>query len=379
VTADSGSSAASDADLESAELTDAAVRNRELIARLAARRAASGLSQARVAELMQTSQSAVARLESGQHDAQLSTVTRYADALGLSLDFAEDTGTPTGSNSSANPGAEAAQASPEPPVSSGQQQDAPRPAGTRPKGRPGRKPNRSMPTVVTETPGKPDSDYLLTWRQRKVLQLIRDSVAERGYPPSMREIGEATGLTSTSSVSYQLSSLQRKGYLQRNIGRPRAAEVRLPGDSTVHTETSQAEDETAGMPRANVVLHEAVYVPLVERIDAGEPILAMRNVKDAFALPRKLVGQGTLFLLQVTGDSMINAAITDGDWVVVRQQALARDGDLVAVDIDGVATVRTYKPSDGHVWLIPAHPEDKPTLCDKAAILGRVVTVLRRV
>jgi len=164
-----------------------------------------------------------------------------------------------------------------------------------------------MPVVVPETPGKPDPGHVLTWRQRKILRAIRESVQRRGYPPSMLEIGEAVGLTSTSSVSYQLSILQRKGYLHRDVGRARTMELRLPG--------------RPGIPGLDIPSQEA---------------------------------EGTLFLLKVIGDSMINAAIADGDWVVVRQQD-AQDGDIVA------ATVHT------------------PILGDEANIIGRVVAVLRRV
>jgi repressor LexA len=356
-TAESGPDVAPDAGPDPVELTDATARPRELVGRLASRRVALGLSQAQVAELMQTSQSAIARLESGQRDAQLSTLARYAEALGLSLDFTEDTRTRTG-DSSDDTG-----------------------DGIRPRGRPGRKPKRASPTpmVAADARGKPSVDQVLTWRQRKVLQLIRDSIEERGHPPSMREIGEAAGLTSTSSVSYQLSVLERKGFLHRDVSGPRTVNVQLPDHWGAPAEPDWKEEETSGVSGANIVLHEAVFVPLVGQVEAGEPILAQRNVKDAFALPRMLVGQGPLFVLQVTGDSMINAGITDGDWVVVRQQADARDGDLVAVNIDGVTVVRTYKWGDGQVWLIPAHPEDTPTLCDKASILGRVVTVIRKV
>ena len=177
----------------------------------------------------------------------------------------------------------------------------------RPKGRPGRKPKGSMPVVVPETPGKPDPGHVLTWRQRKILRAIRESVQRRGYPPSMLEIGKAVGLTSTSSVSYQLSILQRKGYLHRDVGRARTMELRLPG--------------RPGIPGLDIPSQEA---------------------------------EGTLFLLKVIGDSMINAAIADGDWVVVRQQD-AQDGDIVA------ATAHT------------------PIVRDEASIIGRVVAVLRRV
>jgi len=234
--------------------------------------------------------------------------------------------------------------------------------------------------VVPETPDKPDPDHVLTWRQRKVLQVIRDSVQKRGYPPSMREIGEAVGLTSTSSVSYQLSTLQRKGYLHRDVGRPRTVEVRLPGHPAVrpgeHNREAEAEVTADGL---DIPSQEATYVPLVGRIAAGIPILAEEQVEDILPLPRQLVGEGTLFMLNVAGDSMINAAIADGDWVVVRQQEDAEIGEIVAAMVDGDATVKTLKRSDGHVWLMPHNPAYTPILGDDAKILGKVVAVLRRV
>ena len=252
----------------------------------------------------------------------------------------------------------------------------------RPKGRPGRKPKGSVPVVIPETPDRPDPDHVLTWRQRKVLQVIRESVQKRGYPPSMREIGEAVGLTSTSSVSYQLSTLQRKGYLHRDVGRPRTVEVRLPGHPAVRPDPDREDSEASEIPGIDIPSQEAIYVPLVGRIAAGGPILAEQSVEDVFPLPRQLVGEGTLFLLKVAGDSMRDAAITDGDWVVVRQQPDARNGDIVAAMLDGdtpEATVKTFKQSDGHVWLIPHNPAYTPILGDEATILGRVVAVLRRV
>jgi repressor LexA len=253
----------------------------------------------------------------------------------------------------------------------------------RPKGRPGRKPKGSVPVVVPETPDRPDPDHVLTWRQRKVLQVIRESVQKRGYPPSMREIGEAVGLTSTSSVSYQLSTLQRKGYLHRDVGRPRTVEVRLPGHPAVRPEPGRErereEDVASDIAGSDIPSQEAAYVPLVGRIAAGGPILAEQYVEDIFPLPRQLVGEGTLFLLKVVGDSMINAAIADGDWVVVRQQEDATNGDIVAAMLDGEATVKTFKRSDDHVWLIPHNPAYTPILGDEASILGRVVAVLRRI
>lgn len=262
-------------------------------------------------------------------------------------------------------------------------------ASVRPKGRPGRKPKGSVPLVIPETPDKPDPDHVLTWRQRKVLQVIRDSVQKRGYPPSMREIGEAVGLTSTSSVSYQLSTLQRKGYLHRDVGRPRTVEVRLPGHPAIRPEQgpgggsggSGGGGTEAVLPAdgLDIASQEATYVPLVGRIAAGVPVTAEQMVEDIFPLPRQLVGEGSLFMLKVAGDSMINAAIADGDWVVIRQQENAENGEIVAAMIDGEATVKTLKQSDGHVWLIPHNPAFTPILGDDAAILGKVVAVLRRV
>ena len=250
------------------------------------------------------------------------------------------------------------------------EQDSPE----RPRGKPGRRPKGSVPAVVADLPDKPDPDHVLTWRQRKVLQVIRESVHRRGYPPSMREIGEAVGLTSTSSVSYQLSTLQSKGYLRRDAGRPRTVEVRLPGHPAVRPEHDVDDDSPM-----DIASQEAAYVPLVGRIAAGGPILAEESIEDIFPLPRQIVGEGNLFLLKVVGDSMINAAIADGDWVVVRQQPVAENGDIVAAMIDGEATVKTFKRSDGHAWLIPHNPAYTPIPGDEAEILGKVVAVLRRV
>jgi repressor LexA len=250
----------------------------------------------------------------------------------------------------------------------------------RPRGKPGRKPKGSVRAVVVEMPDQPDPSHVLTWRQRKVLQVIRESVQRRGYPPSMREIGEAVGLTSTSSVSYQLSTLQNKGYLRRDAGRPRTVEVRLPGHPAIRPEPEVDDSAAADGGTMDIVSQEAVFVPLVGRIAAGGPILAEQSIEDIFPLPRQIVGEGNLFLLKVVGDSMINAAIADGDWVVVRQQPVAENSDIVAAMIDGEATVKTFKRAgDGHVWLMPHNPAYTPIPGDQAEILGRVVAVLRRV
>ncbi len=222
-------------------------------------------------------------------------------------------------------------------------------------------------------PDRPDPDHVLTWRQRKVLQVIRDSVQRRGYPPSMREIGEAVGLTSASSVSHQFATLQRKGYLRRDAGQARTVEVRLPGHPTVRPEAETDEDTIM-----DILSQETAYVPVVGRIAAGGPALAEEAIEEIFPLPRQIVGEGTLFLLKVVGDSMAGAAIGDGDWVVVRQEPEADDGDIVAAMIDGEATVKTLKRSGGHVWLMPYNPAYLPIPGDGASILGRVIALVRR-
>jgi repressor LexA len=213
----------------------------------------------------------------------------------------------------------------------------------------------------------------LTQRQRRVLEVIHDSIERRGYPPSVREIGEAVGLSSASSVAHQLSVLQKKGWLRRDPNRPRALDVRLPGDAA---RLSPAESAAAV---ADAPGPRPTYVPLVGRIAAGGPVLAEQAVEDVFPLPRELVGEGTLFMLKVVGDSMVDAAICDGDWVVVRQQPNAENGEIVAAMIDGEATVKTYKRRDGHVWLMPHNSAYQPIPGDDATVLGRVVSVLRRV
>lgn len=240
-------------------------------------------------------------------------------------------------------------------------------AASAPRRKAGRPPKGSDGGDVHELPDGPSDATGLTPRQHRVLDVIRRSVAERGYPPSMREIGEAVGLTSVSSVSHQLRQLQTKGYLRRDANRPRAVEMRTP-----HGQQPPTDD--TGNPRP-----AAAYVPVVGRIAAGGPILAEQAVEDVFPLPKQLVGDGELFLLKVKGDSMIDAAICEGDWVVVRQQQVAENGDVVAAMIEGEATVKTFKRRDGHVWLMPHNPAYEPIPGDQAQVLGKVVAVLRRV
>lgn len=209
----------------------------------------------------------------------------------------------------------------------------------------------------------------LTDRQRAIVETIRAALATRGYPPSMREIGDAVGLTSPSSVKHQLGLLERKGILRRDPRRPRAIEL-------VGPEPAPARPLTA-VDGEGLQVGEPAYVPVVGRIAAGGPILADQAVEDAFPLPRQLVGDGELFLLRVQGESMVEAAICDGDWVVVRRQPVAENGEIVAAMIDGEATVKTFRRSGGHVWLLPHNPAYSPIPGDQAQVLGRVVSVLR--
>ncbi|WP_156688970.1 transcriptional repressor LexA [Mycobacterium sp. Marseille-P9652] len=218
----------------------------------------------------------------------------------------------------------------------------------------------------------PSADSSLTERQRTILNVIRASVTSRGYPPSIREIGDAVGLTSTSSVAHQLRTLERKGFLRRDPNRPRAVDVRGADDAR---DDAVPTTEVAGSD----ALPEPTFVPVLGRIAAGGPILAEEAVEDVFPLPRELVGEGTLFLLKVVGDSMVEAAICDGDWVVVRQQNVADNGDIVAAMLDGEATVKTFRRAGGQVWLMPHNPAFDPIPGNDATVLGKVVTVIRKV
>nr|WP_240666025.1 transcriptional repressor LexA [Agromyces sp. LHK192] len=210
----------------------------------------------------------------------------------------------------------------------------------------------------------------LSPKQVAILEVIQRSVAGRGYPPSMREIGDAVGLSSLSSVTHQLNQLELAGYLRRDPNRPRALEVliELPG--------GEARVPTIGTAAP---VGDAAMVPLVGRIAAGVPITAEQQVEEVFPLPRQLVGKGELFILKVVGDSMIDAAICDGDWVVVRSQKTAENGEIVAAMLDGEATVKVFRQRDGHTWLLPRNSAFEPILGDAAEVLGKVVAVLRTV
>ncbi|WP_247048679.1 transcriptional repressor LexA [Arthrobacter rhizosphaerae] len=226
----------------------------------------------------------------------------------------------------------------------------------------------------------------LTLRQKRILETIQRSVNDNGYPPSMREIGDTVGLASLSSVTHQLSQLEKLGYLRRDPKRPRAMEVLMP--LTLEeggTEPSRPEKPTRlrSVGRQPVTelagATDTAMVPLVGRIAAGGPILAEQLVEEFMPLPRQLVGHGELFMLKVAGDSMIDAAICDGDWVVVRRQSDAVNGDIVAALLDDEATVKTFRQRDGHTWLLPQNTQYEPILGDQATIMGKVVSVLRSI
>ncbi len=208
------------------------------------------------------------------------------------------------------------------------------------------------------------TEHRLTDRQREVLEIIDQSMRERGYPPSVREIGEAVGLTSPSTVHSHLNTLQRLGFLRRDPTKPRAIEVRWD-------------------PNSGAVLERrpARHVPLVGDVAAGTDVLAQENVEEVLPLPADFTGDGDLFMLRVRGDSMIDAGILDGDYVVARAQSTADKGDIVVAGLPGEeATVKTYSRKGGKIVLTPANPRLRPIELDPddAVIFGRVVTVLRR-
>ncbi|GAB3846046.1 transcriptional repressor LexA [Nesterenkonia populi] len=234
----------------------------------------------------------------------------------------------------------------------------------------------------------------LTERQRRIVDIIQEALAERSYPPSMREIGDACGLASLSSVTHQLGRLQQLGYIRRDPGRPRAMEVlrdssgrplaepvSADGPAGSAADAPEVREDPSGVVDLDAYRQQVdsrvSQVPLVGQIAAGGPILAEQNVEDVMALPRQLTGEGELFMLQVRGDSMIEAGIFEDDWVVVRRQADADNGDIVAALLDEEATVKTLKRRDGHQWLLPQNRQYEPILGDEAAIMGKVVTVLR--
>jgi repressor LexA len=240
---------------------------------------------------------------------------------------------------------------------------------------------RSTPSSkVAELPDGPPDTTGLTPRQQRILNVLRESIERRGYPPSIREIGDLVGLASSSSVAHQLRVLEQKGFIRRDPNRPRAVEVFIPELMAARRAIGAADsgDEAFDPTGIGDAAPVATNVPVVGRIAAGGPILAEERIEDVFPLPKQLVGEGTLFLLEVSGDSMIDAAICNGDYVVVRQQPTAENGEIVAAMIEGEATVKTFQRKDGHVWLLPHNDAYQPIDGTDATILGKVTAVLRR-
>ncbi|MFE8941065.1 transcriptional repressor LexA [Streptomyces sp. NPDC007872] len=235
-------------------------------------------------------------------------------------------------------------------------------------------------TLPGRPPGIREDTEGLTPRQWSILACLSDTVRDRGYPPSMREVGQAVGLSSTSSVAHQLLVLEDKGFLHRDPQRPRAyaltsrALVLLganplpePSDAALSARVEQAAD-TASIAR----------VPLVGRIAAGAPITAEQQVEDVLPMPRTVVGHGELFALKVVGQSMIDAGIREGDIVTVRRQATAEQGDIVAALLDGAATVKKLRIDEDGLWLMPCNVAFSPIrLKDGTVIMGKVVAVMR--
>ncbi|MBT8199404.1 MAG: transcriptional repressor LexA [Acidimicrobiia bacterium] len=216
-----------------------------------------------------------------------------------------------------------------------------------------------------------DGSAALTRRQQEILDLIRTKVASRGYPPSVREIGEAVGLSSPSTVHSHLSSLVQFGYLRRDPSKPRAIEVVDP--------KSDRSDASAAAVHTAIERGPIREVPLVGHVAAGSPILAEQHIDEVFPLPESLVGTGPVFMLKVRGDSMIEDGILDGDYVVIRQQSEARNGDTVAALIDDEeATIKRFERSGDTVTLHPANPQYEPMVFRGGVeIVGVVVSVLR--
>ncbi len=256
---------------------------------------------------------------------------------------------------------------------------------TPPRRRPGRPKKSEAEKEADRAAARAGKKSRLTDRQRRILEVIQDSTVLRGYPPSIREIGDAVGLHSTSSVSYHLNQLEAKGYLRREEKRPRAVDVRSYSGSDEDIAARPKPGRQVSKPAQSAQLDDgaelppATYVPVVGQIAAGNPILAEQNVEAHFPLPAELVGNGELFLLQVVGDSMQDAGILNGDFVVVRSQAVAEFGDFVAAMIDGEATVKEFQKDSQGLWLVPHNELFEPIPAEDAQILGKVAAVLRKI
>ena len=231
-----------------------------------------------------------------------------------------------------------------------------------------------MSTSETATTDNGRGTQKLSAKQAEMLSAIISFIDENGYAPTMQQVGAAVGLSSLSSVSHQFNQLEIFGYIRRDPKLARTIEVVLNPDGSEFVGGAS----TPATSRVDLG-PEVTMVPLVGRIAAGVPITAEQNIDDTMALPQQLVGKGDLFMLEVHGDSMVEAAICDGDFVVVRAQKTAENGDIVSAMLDGEATVKVFKQRDGHTWLLPRNSAYEPILGDHAEIQGKVVAVLRSV
>lgn len=226
----------------------------------------------------------------------------------------------------------------------------------------------------------------ISQRHMSILTAVYDWIHNVGYPPSVREIATSVGLASPSTVNHHLNTLEKRGLVRRSPGSSRAIELTDAARELLNVSPNSPSDQSGGRKEARVVTIElpstlaegsSSSVPLVGRIAAGIPITAEQTVDDVFNIPTRLTGTGTLFMLEVSGDSMHDAGILDGDYVVIRSQNTAHNGEFVAAMLDGEATVKEFHKRDGKVWLLPHNPAYDPIDGTFATILGKVVTVLR--
>ncbi|MDO5746339.1 MAG: transcriptional repressor LexA [Actinomycetaceae bacterium] len=230
-------------------------------------------------------------------------------------------------------------------------------------------------------------------RTQDIYDALASALVDKGYPPSVRELATMVGMTSPSSVKHHLDALEEKGFIRRCPGQPRAIEIikdrdgnRLGDAPQISSDSDRSEPDNdfsaftqPGSTDIDRQEQNVTCVPLVGHIAAGSPILAEQHVEDTFILPYQITGRGEVFMLRVQGDSMVDAAICDGDYVIVRRQPTAEPGEIVAALLDDEATVKTLSYSGGHMWLLPHNPHYSPILGDQAQILGKIVAVLRTI
>lgn len=229
-------------------------------------------------------------------------------------------------------------------------------------------------TASAQPPGDDNRNHALTERQQKILDCVHQSMESRGYPPTLREIASAVGLNSTSAVAYQLKRLEEKGCLTRDAGMPRTVV-----EKSSHLQPAQERSEGVSSVSMGASSQNLVSMPWFERIAAGNPVIANLFSESFMHLPSEMVGYGELFAIRVAGDSMVNASIFDGDYVVVRRQDDAVKGDIVAALIEEEVTVKTFQHVDGHIWLMPQNPSYEPIPGDGCRLMGKVIATVHRI